>query len=103
MSITLVAKPIEGSWLEAVALGIFVVAVVITTAGNFWMMWAAFRRGDLARVVVAAFVPFAYIWYYINRASQFEKEHLGRLNRIALGGTVLFVVAKLVADGILGY
>jgi hypothetical protein len=62
MAITLVAKPIQASWLGAFAVGVFVVAVLVSTVGAFWMMWVAFRRGDLAKVCVAAFVPFAFVW-----------------------------------------
>jgi len=90
----LVAKSTQLTWVEAFAVGVLVSALIVASVGAFWMIWAAFRHAHpIPKVIVAIFVPFAFVWYYLERASQVERGHLTRVIRILLSAVagVMFV------------
>ena len=103
VTVMLVAKSNQPSWLEAFAIGAFVATALVATVGAFWMMWAAFRHAHpIPKVLVAAFVPCAFVWYYFRRASQIEIWHLTRIIRISLSGLAAVMIVEFVVQRMLG-
>jgi uncharacterized membrane protein YphA (DoxX/SURF4 family) len=53
----------------AILIGLFTAFCAFATLGNFWMMYAALVREKhpWPMIVLAAFVPFAGLWYYFSR------------------------------------
>lgn len=103
LAFMLVARSTQPSWLEAFAVGVFVAVTLIVTVGAFWMMWAAFRHDHpIPKVFLAAFVPCAFVWYYFERANQFERGHLMRVVRISLSAIAMIAIVVVIAPRILG-
>jgi hypothetical protein len=103
VTVMLVANSNEQSWLEGFAIGVVVAATFVVTVGAFWMMWAAFRHANpIPKVLVAAFVPCAFVWYYFRHASQIEIWHLTRIIRISLSGLAAVMLVTFVVQRMLG-
>jgi len=97
----LVAKSTQPTWVEAFAAGVFVSLTLVATVGAFWMIWAAFRHDHpIPKVILAAFVPFAFVWYYSQRASQVERGHLTRVVRILLSAAAGVMIVVFIAQRI---
>jgi len=91
------------SWVEAFALGVFVSITVIAAVGAFWMIWAAVRHDHpIPKVILAAFVPFAFVWYYLKRGSRVERGHLTRVVRILLSGVAGTMIVLFIAQRLFG-
>ena len=66
------------------------------------MIWAAFRHDDpIPKVIAAAFVPFAFVWYYSKRASRVERGHFTRVVRISLSAVTGIMIFVFIAQRIL--
>ncbi len=52
-----------------VTLFLFITLFAVAPLGAFWMMYTSIRyeKKPLPMVILAAFVPFAFLWYYFER------------------------------------
>ena len=96
--------------LETVFLASFISVVLTISLGALWMIWAGMRHDEaFGSALLAGFIPFSFVWYYIHRASEMERWQLVRVVRIGLtslwfatgivfavrGGTMRFVAIPL--------
>ena len=60
-----------------VTLFLFITLFAVAPLGSFWMMYVSIRyeKKPLPMILLAAFVPFAFLWYY------FERIRPGRVKR----------------------
>jgi Ca2+/Na+ antiporter len=81
-------------------LGLFALLTSVATVGAFWMMWAAIHhRNPISKILLASFVPFSFVWYYVRIANDRERSQYRRSIRIAAVAVVTFTGVALIAEG----
>ncbi len=76
---------------QPVTIAVCLAVAGVGALGALWMIWAALRgqQKPFTMVVIAMFIPYAFVWYYSKRAGEFERAQLRRVVTIAVVGSVM--------------